>query len=39
MIAGEIGDTWIHGVGSDPKKLLQYRSLARIRKALVKSGA
>ncbi len=28
-IEGEIGDTWIHGVGTDPKKLGRYRELLR----------
>jgi hypothetical protein len=27
----EIGDTWIHGVASDPTKLARYRALARLR--------
>jgi hypothetical protein len=27
----EIGDTWIHGVASDPTKLAQYRELLRLR--------
>ncbi len=26
----EIGDSWIHGVGSDPEKLVRYRALARL---------
>jgi hypothetical protein len=31
-ISQEIGDTWIHGVGSDPKKVAQFRVLQRARK-------
>ncbi len=27
----EIGDTWIHGVGSDPIKVSRYRELLRLR--------
>ncbi len=26
----EIGDSWIHGTGSDPEKLARYRALARL---------
>ena len=31
VITQEIGDTWIHGVGTDPKKVAQYRELLRWR--------
>lgn len=31
VITGEIGDTWIHGVASDPLKLARYREVARLR--------
>lgn len=31
VIADEIGDTWIHGVGTDPKKVAQFRALCRLR--------
>lgn len=31
LVSGEIGDTWIHGVGSDPKKVSQFRELCRLR--------
>jgi len=27
----EIGDTWIHGIATDPKKVAQYRVLMRLR--------
>jgi len=30
-VTGEIGDTWIYGVPSDPPKVAQYRELARLR--------
>ncbi|MDD4079908.1 MAG: DUF5054 domain-containing protein [Eubacteriales bacterium] len=30
VIRGEIGDTWIHGVGSDPKKTAQLRAMERL---------
>lgn len=29
----EIGDTWIHGAGSDPLKVARYRELLRLRTA------
>ena len=31
VITAEIGDTWIHGTGSDPGKLSSYRSLLRLK--------
>jgi hypothetical protein len=31
VISQEIGDTWIHGVASDPLKLARYREVARLR--------
>jgi len=31
VLTGEIGDTWIHGVASDPLKLARYREVARLR--------
>ena len=31
VITEEIGDTWIHGVASDPLKLARYRQVARLR--------
>jgi len=31
VITQEIGDTWIHGVGSDPRKVSQFRELSRLR--------
>ena len=34
----EIGDTWIHGVASDPTKISRYRELQRLRAEWVKSG-
>ena len=29
VVTSEIGDTWIHGAGTDPKKVSQYRALLR----------
>jgi hypothetical protein len=31
IVTEEIGDTWIHGVGTDPKKVSQFRELSRLR--------
>lgn len=31
VITEEIGDTWIHGTGTDPKKVCQYRALLRLK--------
>lgn len=34
VIEGEIGDTWIHGAGSDPGKVSAFRGLLRLGKTL-----
>ncbi len=31
VVREEIGDSWIHGTASDPKKLAQFRALLRLR--------
>ncbi|MFW6096718.1 MAG: DUF5054 domain-containing protein, partial [Chloroflexota bacterium] len=31
VVTAEIGDTWIHGVGSDPRKVARFRALTRLR--------
>ncbi|MFH1176030.1 MAG: DUF5054 domain-containing protein, partial [Acidobacteriota bacterium] len=31
VVTQEIGDTWIHGIGSDPLKVSQFRELLRLR--------
>jgi hypothetical protein len=36
--AGEIGDTWLYGVASDPAKVADYRSVLRLRTACLASG-
>jgi len=38
VVTSEIGDTWIHGAGSDPKKVGQFRELLRARAVWVKQG-
>lgn len=34
VIDREIGDTWIHGAGTDPKKVCQFRGLLRLHDIL-----
>lgn len=34
VVDQEIGDTWIHGVGTDPKKVCQFRGLLRLSNTL-----
>ncbi len=31
VVTDEIGDTWIHGAGSDPKKMFWFKELSRLR--------
>ncbi len=38
VITDEIGDTWIHGVPSDPVKLARYREIARLRRTWIDKG-
>jgi hypothetical protein len=38
VVAQEIGDTWIHGVPSDPVKVSRYREIARFRRELIDNG-
>jgi hypothetical protein len=38
VLTGEIGDTWIHGVASDPRKLARYREVARLRRSWLAQG-
>lgn len=39
VVTGEIGDTWIHGAGTDPKKVSQFRELCRLRREWEAAGA
>ncbi len=32
VLTSEIGDSWIHGAGTDPTKVSRYRELARLRR-------
>jgi hypothetical protein len=38
VVTDEIGDTWIHGVPSDPVKVARYRELARLRREWIADG-
>jgi Domain of unknown function (DUF5054) len=38
VVTGEIGDTWIHGVASDPGKVSRYRELCRLRARWISEG-
>ncbi len=31
VVTQELGDTWIHGVGSDPLKIAQFKEMSRLR--------
>lgn len=39
VITDEIGDTWIHGIGTDPTKISQYRALLRLRERWIAERA
>ena len=38
VVEGEIGDTWIHGAGSDPAKVAAFRELTRLRRDWIERG-
>ncbi|MBV8515155.1 MAG: DUF5054 domain-containing protein [Acidobacteria bacterium] len=38
IVTQEIGDTWIHGIGSDPLKVARYRSLCALRNMWIANG-
>jgi hypothetical protein len=38
VVTAEIGDTWLHGVGSDPVKTAAYRALCRQRRTWIDGG-
>ena len=38
VLTNEIGDTWIHGVASDPLKVARYREIARLRQTWLSDG-
>ncbi|HUE43118.1 MAG TPA: DUF5054 domain-containing protein [Candidatus Sulfotelmatobacter sp.] len=38
LITQEIGDSWIHGIASDPLKVARYRNLCRLRNGWITGG-
>jgi hypothetical protein len=38
VVTQEIGDTWIHGIASDPIKVTRYREVCRLREAWIRGG-
>ncbi len=38
LVTSEIGDSWCHGVGSDPRKVADFRELQRLRCEWIESG-
>jgi hypothetical protein len=38
VVTAEIGDTWIHGVGSDPQLTAGFRALSRLRRSWLREG-
>src|SRR6266567_1066507 len=38
VLTSEIGDTWIHGIASDPLKVTRYREVARLRQDWLAHG-
>lgn len=38
VMSDEIGDSWIHGVGSDPGKTAGFRALSRVRRGWIDDG-
>jgi len=38
VVTEEIGDTWIHGTASDPRKLAEFRTLLRLRNEWLEQG-
>jgi len=39
IVREELGDTWIHGVGTDPLKVARFRELLRLRNNWLSTGA
>ena len=39
VVTDEIGDTWIHGPGSDPAKIAGFRTLNRLRAEWIAAGS
>jgi len=39
LVTSEIGDTWIHGVGTDPAKVAAFREMERLRREWIRAGS
>jgi len=39
VVTEEMGDTWIYGCASDPRKVARYRAIARLREQWIARGA
>ena len=39
VVTAELGDTWIHGAGTDPAKIRRFRELCRLRSGWLEDGA
>lgn len=39
VVTQEMGDTWIHGAASDPKKVSQFRKLLALRRSWLERGS
>lgn len=38
VVTGEIGDSWVHGVASDPVKVKNFRAMMRMRSQCLYDG-
>ncbi len=38
VVTGEVGDTWINGIASDPIKVSRFKDLLRLRASLLDQG-
>lgn len=38
VVTQEVGDTWIHGIASDPLKVSRYREVCRLRQKWIQQG-
>ena len=39
VVTQEIGDSWIHGAGSDPRKIVRFRELMKLRQKFIEEGS
>jgi hypothetical protein len=39
VVTQEVGDTWIHGIASDPLKVARYREVSRLRQRWISAGS